>query len=133
MSEEYNLYSKFDVSKHKQTYTNYLEVIMDSDGNVMYAVPSHQEKMIALACKKLCVDRDGLDKMCPEEYYFDFLIWLSKVSGAVAVWNEFVQGFSFTEAQIRTLKMLKSEGVYKGEIPKISLENECHKLSVGGA
>lgn len=41
MDEEYNLYSQFDVSKHKQTYTNYLEVIIDSDGNVMYAVPSH--------------------------------------------------------------------------------------------
>ena len=120
----YNLYSQFDVSKHKQTYTNYLEVIIDSDGNVMYAVPSHHEKMIALVCEKLSVDRDGLDKMCPEEYYFDFLIWLSKVSGAVAVWNEFVQGFSFTEAQIMALKMLKMEGVYKGEIPKISSENE---------
>ena len=32
-----------------------------------------------LACEKLNVDRDGLNKMCPEDYYMDFITWLSKV------------------------------------------------------
>lgn len=44
MQEKYSVYSSFDLQKHKQTYTNYLEVIITPDGTVEYAVPSHSEK-----------------------------------------------------------------------------------------
>lgn len=44
--EEYNLYCKFDIQKHKETYKNYLEVIIDEEGSIHYAVPSHQEFLI---------------------------------------------------------------------------------------
>ena len=117
MTDEYNLYSEFSAEKHKQKYIHYLEVVIDENGKIMYAVPSHQEKMILLACEKLCVDRDGLDKMCPEDYYCDFFTWLSKVSGACAVWENFVEGYWFNEKQIQSLQMLKDCGLYLGEIP----------------
>lgn len=114
---EYNLYSEFDVEKHKETYTHYLEVVIDADGKIMYAVPSHQEKMIALACEKLNVTRDELNAMCPKEYYCDFITWLSMISGAVAVWENFTMGYKYTDAQIESLKMLKSKELYLGEMP----------------
>lgn len=40
--EKYTLYSKFDIDKHAETFINYLEVIIDENGVVHYAVPSHQ-------------------------------------------------------------------------------------------
>lgn len=44
----YDIYCAFDLEKHKQTYVQYLEVVILEDGTVEYAVPSHQEKLIAL-------------------------------------------------------------------------------------
>jgi len=115
--EEYGVYCKFDMNKHKQTFVHYLEVVIDENGKIMYAVPSHQEKIISLACEKLNVTREELNEMCPEEYYFDFMEWLSIVSGACAVWENFVMGNKFTNEQVNALKNLKSEGLYLGKIP----------------
>lgn len=116
--KDYDLHSEFSAEKHKNKYIHYLEVVIDESGKIMYAVPSHQEKLIALACQKLGVNRTELNKMCPEEYYFDFIEWLSKVSGACAVWENFARGYKFTKKQIQSLEMLKNYGLYLGEIPK---------------
>lgn len=121
MNMEYGIYSDFSIERHKQTFIHYLEIIIDKNGKVMYAVPSHQEKMIKLACKKLNITRDKLNEMCPEEYYCDFMVWLSMVSGTCAVWENQVIGDKFTAEQIKALQMLKNEGLYLGEIPKIFL------------
>lgn len=69
----YNLYSEFDIEQHEKTFAHYLEVVIDENGRIMYAVPSHQEKQITLACEKLNVTREELNSMCPEEYYLDFM------------------------------------------------------------
>lgn len=118
---EYGIYSDFNPKLHKQTFIHYLEVIIDENGKIMYAVPSHQEKMIKLACEKLNVTREKLNEMCPEEYYFDFMTWLSKVSGACAVWENQAMGDKFTGEQIKALKMLKNDGLYLGEIPRMEV------------
>ena len=86
---KYGVYSGFSIKQHKQTFIHYLEVIIDENGKIMYAVPSHQEKMIKLACEKLNVTREKLNENCPQEYYCDFMTWLSKVGGACAVWEKF--------------------------------------------
>lgn len=112
------LHSEFSIERHKEAFKNYLEVVIDEDGTVMYAVPSHQEKMIEIACKKLKVTRDELKNMCPEEYYLDFILWLSKVSSSCSVWINYVIGHSFTEKQINKLQELQNEGLYWGAIPK---------------
>lgn len=118
--EEYSVYSKFDLEKHKARYINYLEVVVLPDGSVEYAVPSHQEKMIDLACRKLKVSRQELSDMCPREYYFDFLLWLSMMSGGMAVWTYRCFCAEPTKAQIATIRRMKIAGVYKGTIPVIS-------------
>lgn len=114
----YNLYSDFDIKHHKKTFVHYLEVVIDESRKIMYAVPSHQEKMIALACEKLNVTREELNSVCPQEYYFDFMTWLCKISGACAVWERFIKADRLTERQIKALWMLMENGLYLGEIPK---------------
>ena len=115
----YSIYCKFDADRHKETYTNYLEVLISKSGEIMYAIPSHQEKAIELACKDLGVTRDELSAMCTREYYFDFLNWLLMMSGAAAVWNDSFLAPSPTKEQIGALRMLKLKGLYKGTIPAI--------------
>ena len=117
IKSEYNVYSDFDIEKHKKTYIHYLEVVIDENGKIMYAVPSHQEKLITLACKRLNITREELNSMCPQEYYFDFMVWLCKISGACAVWENFIQSDKLTDKQIKTLHMLKNNGLYLGKIP----------------
>ena len=115
----YDVYSNFDMEQHKKHYVNYLEVIIFPDGHIEYAVPSHQEKLIAICCEQLRISRDKLNEMCPKEYYFDFMVWLCNISGCISVWNNFIQKSDttpITNAQKRTLKELKDNGLYSGTI-----------------
>lgn len=114
----YNLHSDFEIEQNKKTFIHYLEVVIDESGKIMYAVPSHQEKMIAIACEKLNATREELNSMCPQEYYCDFMDWLCKMSGACAVWEKFVRCDKMTKQQIMALQTLKDNGLYLGEIPK---------------
>ena len=116
----YTVYSDFDIEQHKKTFIHYLEVVIDENGKIMYAVPSHQEKLIALACEKMNVTREELNAMCPQEYYFDLMTWLCKMSGACAVWEKFIQCDKLIEWQIMALRMLKNNGLYLGEVPEES-------------
>ena len=116
MTETEVLMNPFDVETHKKTFINYLEVvILENNGKILYAVPSHQELLIKLACEKHNVTRDELNDMCPPEYYFDFIKWLHMVSKAIPVWNEYYIGEP-NEEQLETLKMLKREGLFKGNL-----------------
>ena len=104
MSSEYSIYSPFDPDKHKDTYKNYLEVLLLENGSVVYAIPSHQEKAMALACERLGVTRELIYDMCPTQYYADF-------------WNNMISCWSINKKQAATLRMLKTKGLYKGPIP----------------
>lgn len=115
----YDLHSDFDINQHKVHYINYLEVIITEDGILEYAVPSHQEKLISVCCDKLNITRTELNKMCPKEYYFNFIQWLCNLSGYVAVWDSFYISSEHTglnKSQIDILQTLKQEELYKGDI-----------------
>lgn len=116
---EYGLHSEFDPEKHKQTFVHYLEVVIDQDGHISYAVPSHQEKMIRAACECLGLSRQGLNELCPKEYYWDFMKWLSKVSGLMAVWENHYEVDTPTRKQVAALRRLKMAGLYLGTLPTI--------------
>lgn len=111
----YDLYSEFDIQKHKDKYINYLEVMIEQDGHVVYAVPSHQEKAIQMACLAQGWTRQELYDACPPEFYFDFMPWLLKMSGAVAVWTRWVVGEPNSKQKEKLLELARA-GVYKGEI-----------------
>lgn len=85
---EYRLeYSEFDLSKHVETYTNYLEVIVHPSGKVEYAIPSHQEKLLSILCKKLSMCREDVYQSVPPAWYCDMLDWLCMKTGCIAVWT----------------------------------------------
>lgn len=114
MNEQEVLHSPFNIETHKKTFINYLEVVILKDGTVEYAVPSHQEKLVALAINKLNITRQELEDMCPQEFYFDYNVWLASLTDTICVWNDFYQGV-LNEQQRETLEKLKSENLYIGE------------------
>lgn len=108
------LLKPFDVETHKKTFINYLEVIIDEQGVVHYAVPSHQEFLINYACSQLGISREELNKQCPPEYYFNFLHWLCQITKCIAVWDTMIIGKP-NRNQLVTMNKLRAEGLYKGE------------------
>ena len=121
----YDVYSQFDLEQHKQTFIDYLEVLIDEDGTIMYAVASHQQKGIALACARLNVSREQLDALCPREYCCDFMRWLCMIAKVVFVWNDDCVAVNPTIKQIGALRRLKMAGVYHGRIPGEEKYPDC--------
>lgn len=117
MEDSYNVYSKFDIKKHKERFINYLEVLILEDGTVEYAVPSHQMKAEALCCKKLNITRTELISQSTE-HLFDYAEWLLTICNAIMVWNGgYLAGNNgLNNKQKTTLKRLKLNGLYRGKI-----------------
>ena len=116
IEQEATLNSPFSFERHKRTFQNYFEVVILEDGTIEYAVPSHQEKLIALACERLHCTRDELSERCPYEYYCDYNVWLAMQAHAICVWDAFAQGV-FNDAQLESLKRCKKEHLFKGMLP----------------
>lgn len=113
---KYDVYSDFDLQKHKETYINYLEVILFPDGHIEYAVPSHQEKLIRICCEKLNVSRETLFEMCPPDYFFDVCTWLCTISGCVSLWTDHYIASDenpLTQEQMDTINLLRSEDLLR--------------------
>lgn len=116
MDEQLRVMSQpFDIETHKRTFIDYLEVIILEDGTIVYAVPSHQEKLISLACKKRKMTRQELIDSCPREYYADFMTWLCSLTGSVALWTSHMVGKA-NERQKLAIARLAEEKLYKGYI-----------------
>ena len=112
--KEYDLYSPFDVEKHKQKYINYLEVIIRPDGVVEYAVPSHIQKLESLLCDKLHLSLSEMRKLCPPEMYCDYNTWLCNETGCILMWDYTCIGPEVvTPEQIATIKLLEDNDLYK--------------------
>jgi len=127
MDKQYGIHSEFHIEKHKAAFTNYLEVLIAADGTIMYAVPSHQELLIKLACERLGVTRDELKTMCPRKYYVDYMRWLCLLTGAMAVWNDYCEYGIVSVAQLGALRKLKMAGLYKGMLPSPpQTDTECN-------
>ena len=115
----YTLESEFNMLEHKKTFPHYLEVVMFSDGRVEYAVPSHQEKLIAIACRQMGVTREELYSMVPPDYYFDVIPWLCSMTGCISLWTDSYMKSDkddMTHEQLSALKELKALGIYEGVI-----------------
>lgn len=114
----YSIYCPFDIQKHKETYINYLEVLITEDGEIVYAVPSHQMKAEQLCCQKLNITHEELVAMCPREYWADYLTWLLSICKAISVWDKFYicskEGMNVKQQM--ALRKLKMAGLYRGVI-----------------
>lgn len=111
---EYDIYCDFNLELHKKTFIHYLEVIIDPQGKVYYAIPSHQMFLVDYACEKLHIDRKKLYNKCPEERFYDFMGWLCELTGCVSVWEKFIEGKP-NDIQRSVLKELADNGLYLGE------------------
>lgn len=97
------LYSPFDVETHKKTFKNYLEVMIDEDGVVHYAVPSHHLYALNEVLKLGYNMKD-----IPVHYITQELCLMSR---NVAVWNDCIMGV-LNDKQKQTLQMLADEGLF---------------------
>lgn len=97
----------FDMTTHKSTFINYLEVVVTENGTILYAHPSHNDVMARIAKLRGVNSED-----CPRERWFDYDGWLREVSGCVCVWNDGVMGVP-NEAQERSLETLRNEGLLR--------------------
>ena len=113
----------FDIAAYKKQHgTHDLEVVIAPDGGIAYAIPSHQEYMIARAQEAMQLSREDLEEACPEAFYANYLHWLHMVNGGfLPVWEIFVLDVEVTPAQYAALRTLKLNGLYKGKLPKIHL------------
>lgn len=116
------LHSPFDIETHKNVFVNYLEVIIDQEGVVHYAVPSHQEWLINKAIVVLGLSsREELCDECPDEYALSPMEWLTEVTGCVSIWDDHFIGNPTTK-QIKTMRELKNASIYRGDIPLTKIE-----------
>ena len=113
-NEQTVLRSPFDVQIHKETFINYLEIVILKDGSIEYAVPSHQLKLIDVIAKEKGITHREVADLCPPEFYGDYMTWLCREAQAISVWNNFYLGEP-NPAQIQTLIMLMTENLYTGE------------------
>lgn len=112
------LHGEFDIELHKKTFIYYLEVIIDEDGKVHYAVPSHTEWLTQYGMKKYNVDREKMYRMI-EEYENSHGGYgceaLCHMLNCVAVWFEMYMGEP-SQIQENTLLELRNNGVYCGPV-----------------
>lgn len=128
--KEYSVYSEFDPAKHKEKYIHYLEVVIDEDGKVHYAVPSHQEFLIRHACEKLKKTREELLEMCEKEYLLDVNMWLCKITNSISVWTTYMEYYDINIKQRETIAMLIGHGLYEGVIPRGEKNRETVRNSM---
>jgi hypothetical protein len=106
----YTVHSAFDLESHKRTFINYMEAVILPSGEVQYAVPSHQEKLIAIfLADNNHLTREQLWEIIP--IWADVIDWLQKYTGCISVWSDFYAGEPNTPEQKATLALLIEHGL----------------------
>lgn len=110
------LHGDFDMTLHKEIFTDYLEVVIYKDGKIEYAVPSHTNKMAEIYMKQCGLSniREAMDRI-PPEYYGAMIEWFNIQTGAICVWSNGFMGQA-NRKQLAVLRKLKMFGIYKGPI-----------------
>ena len=106
----YNVYSKFDIDKHATHFIDYLEIVISADGDIHYAVPSHQIFLERLLASKIGCDKfkSLIDNL---SFDADYTVWLCEQTNCCLVWNNFyICGKNgLTKEQKNVLQKLKSK------------------------
>lgn len=101
----------FDVETHKATFTDYLEVCIDPEGVVHYAVPSHQRWLVG-EYMRLNGFPSEEDAWRSVPIWEDVLGFLARETGCIAVWNDRYVGDP-NARQRQTMLSLASEGLLR--------------------
>ena len=127
------LNSPFNIKTHKETFVSYLEVIIDEDGKIFYAVPSHTHKLCEIYMNRFSVDNyEKTKKEIVEAAWsasLDMCEYLCVKTGCIAVWFQGYRGEP-NQTQLNKLKTLRLSGVYMGPVHDINIEkrNELERL-----
>lgn len=108
------LNGNFDPAVHAKVFVNYLEVIIDDTGRVLYATPSHLKRLESIYCDLYDTDEQNLNTRMPINA--NPVLWLCDQTGCVCVWNDRYEG-SLNVAQADTLLDLYERGLYTGSVP----------------
>lgn len=113
------LNSPFNIATHKATFIDYLELIILPDGTPVYAIPSHQMKLMSIYGKS----PDAIyAEYLNEQTGLDAVEYLCRKTNCVSVWCGFMQGVP-NPAQLATLHQLKDAGLYQGELTEYESKN----------
>lgn len=119
------LHSPFDISTHKETFVSYLEVIIDENGEIFYAVPSHTRKLCEIYANKFGIDdyEKARKEIVNDAWAASLSVcdYLCAKTGCIAVRFEGYQGEP-NQKQLNTLKTLRLSGVYVGPVHNINIE-----------
>lgn len=119
MTQQEILQAPFDIEIHKKTFIDYLEVIVKPDGTIEYAVPSHMHKLMSVFENgKYSVEQ--INEMFVQDMMgLSPIEWLCKKTGCISVWTNGYEGVA-NEQQTDTLRKLKAEGLYYGNILELT-------------
>lgn len=128
---------KVDPEAHRRSGLDVFEVCIDPEGEAWYAAPSHFEWVFGryrrengfwkepndparpwLDNRWMQLRTDAIDSI---PIWADTLLWLCDRTGCVAVWEGRTLG-ECNRAQVRALRQLKMEGLYKGKVPPMPPE-----------
>ena len=132
------LQGPFDPDVHAETFHNYLEVVIDPEGTVSYASPSHLKALERAWCQIYGRYDDPNDERNLDDLYARMpesanpLQWLMDRTGYVCVWTDRIESASWdwspkreytgvNGAQAIALQDLAERGLYRGYVP-ITLE-----------
>lgn len=104
----YDVYSKFDIEKHKEHFINYCEVAISPEGMVSYAVPSHQSFLEIQGALNRGISVSEYTVLCPISMYADYLTWLMQDTGYVLCWSDFWMGCPNSKQKSALLKLIEN-------------------------
>ena len=92
------------ITHHNKNFICYCEIVIHPDGDIEYAIPSHQETLIRITGIDRDVLRDTLSIKC------DMMKELCNITNCVSVWyNYYITPDFITKEQLHSLKLLKQE------------------------
>lgn len=128
------LQGPFDPDVHAETFHNYLEVVIDPEGNVSYANPSHLKALERVWCEAHNRYDDPADERNLDDLYAHMpndaspLQWLMDHTGYVCVWTDRIESANWdwspkreytgvNGAQATSLQTLADRELYRGHVP----------------
>lgn len=104
----------FSIERHKKTFVNYTELVINRDGEIMYATPSHEQKLIKIILENNpdMTYNDLMDEAYKTASVFNWMNWLMNKSGCMVVYTNGIAYYkSMTKAQIEAVRELYHNGL----------------------